>query len=179
MLGLVLDAAAGVPVPDLGVRPRLYTSTAFVMVLGALAALGVVLFVAQALTAPRRATAGGRLLLPFVVTTLMVVASLAVMYVVMETGRDAAFDRVFAYDDRADAERAAVLPLLEEHYGVQIADPWVVPVAGDLPGRTDVTLPGGETASCYIIASSTYEIRCGGVSPHASQPLPPVSGASD
>lgn len=173
-----LLAVTGVPVPDLGPEPALYSATPLVMVLGALAIVGVLLFVAQALVANRRAAAGRPLLPLFIITTLLVVAPLGVMYVVMETGRDAAFERSFAYEDRADAEREAVLPLLEDYYGVDIADPSIIPVSGGLPGRTEVTLQDGASVTCFIVADETYDIRCGGSTAGTSEPLPPSSERS-
>jgi hypothetical protein len=173
-----LAPGSGVPVPDIGPIPHTYQNTPLVIGLGVVAIVGVILFLAQALLAPRRAQAGGKLLVPFVVTTALIVLPLGAMFVLMKTGERAAYDRIDAWVDRADAVREEVKPQLEQWYGVTITDLGTIPVSdeGGYPGP--LTLPDGTTARCVIEAAETYVIRCGeGVDVRTYTALPPPPGA--
>lgn len=115
------------------------------------------------------------MLLPFLVTLALMVIPLGVAYLVMERGKDAASDRVDAYNEAETQAREAVVPQLEAYYGIKFTNPRIVPVERDYYERLEVTLPGGERVDCYVMTGETYEIRCGGETNSDSEPLGPAN----
>ena len=174
----LLIVGSGVPVPDIGPMPGTYENTPVVYGLGAVAIIGVLLFLAQSLVVSKRARAGGNLLIPFIVTTALMLVPMGAVYVLIATGKTAAYDRIDAWLHRDDEVLATVKPQLEKYYGITIHDRIAIPVAGQLNYKSEITLPDGTTAKCLIIADKTYKIACGeGYDLATLQTLPPADGA--
>lgn len=140
MIRMSLIAGSGVPVPD--IIPDRYENRPLVKAaLGLVAIIGALLFLAQALVAPRRAQARGNLLIPFVVAAALMVVPLGGMFVLMKTGERAAFDRIDVWLQRDDAALETVKPQLERYYGITIHDRTAIPVAGQDSYKSAIPCP--------------------------------------
>ena len=151
-----------------------YEMSPWVWVLIAVGVVGVLGVVAIALAAPGLAEHGIRPLGAVLGASVVMLGGLGGAAWV-QTSEEAEHDaEVAAQFDAEIAARAEVESALEQWFGVDLPDNPLIPVYPDAStGPQEVRLADGRAAQCRIGSyGGTYEIRCGGDTWDAAEPLP-------
>lgn len=171
----VVRLLGGVVVPDIpALEP--YSPSALIWAAVAVALVGLVGVVGTALAAPALVSRGARPMRGYLVAGAVLVVGIGAAALVQTLERntyESERDEHWAVERAAQTEAAA---LVEELYGVDLPENPLLPVAPDEVGGPDeVVLPDGSRTDCfYGTLGGVYELRCGGDTWDASEPLAPL-----
>jgi hypothetical protein len=176
-VALLLTASGpGIPVPDIGRMPPLWSPPPLSLVGGGLAILGLLAWVLVMFSLDRLFERG--IMWRMMIATWVVVAiGLAVVQTSNTLSKDENNKEWHQYFVAEHVAQEDVAAKLGAAYGLTIDDPVYIPVDRDESAKVDVVFADGSKAECLVGSyGGVYELRRGGSSWITATPIPLVDG---